>query len=288
MPTARRSGSPATAQGGPDNNDGSWWQDNAAVIIAVLSVAVVAIRLLGVSRGDPEIAYAILQTGGTGNVLIATLISTLGLLAIPICATLGLGAANAFDTRHTSARFHILFAGSLVLLYIVLYMSPAGLLFLSACYAIFMCLVYLVHLIWLRVSRRRGNTQEHGNAQEHGKHKGTFFSPKTFLIIGICIYTVFLLGYEMVTPTPWLPVQKISIAGKKPFAGYVLSEANGETSILTSKPEQVIYLHTQTIQHSTQCTPPWYLQEQATLAELWEHYRGKLITYASCPSAPYN
>ena len=81
MPTARCDAivvgaSPATTQGGSGNNDSSWWQDNATVIIAVLSVAAVAIRLLGVSRGDPEIAYAILQTGGTGNVLIATLIST--------------------------------------------------------------------------------------------------------------------------------------------------------------------------------------------------------------------
>jgi hypothetical protein len=275
-------GSPATDQGGSGNNDGSWWQENSTVIIAVLSVAVVAIRLLGVSRGDPEIAYAILQAGGTGNILIATLISTLGLLAIPLCATLGLDAANAWDTRHISARFHILFASSLVLLYIVLYMAPAGLLFLSVCYAIFMYLIYLIHLIWLLASKKRGSPQEHEN------HQKTFFSPKTFLIIGICVYTTFLLGYEVFSPTPWLPVQQISIAGQKPFAGYVLSEANGETSILTSKPEEVIYLRTQSIQHSMQCTPPLYLEEQATLAELWEHYRRKLITYTSCPSAPYN
>jgi hypothetical protein len=71
------------------NDDWKWLKDNSTAFIALLSVAVVAIRLLAVSRGDPETAYAILQIGGTGSVLIATLVSTLGLLAIPGSATFG-------------------------------------------------------------------------------------------------------------------------------------------------------------------------------------------------------
>jgi hypothetical protein len=260
---------PASAQGRSGNNGSSWWQDNSAVIIAALSVAVVAIRLLSVSRGDPEIAYTILQSGGTGNVLIATLTSTLGLLAIPICAALGLDAADTWGTRHISARFHLSFAALLALLYIVFYMAPVGLLLLSICFALFM------YLIWLLAPGRRQNRHE------------TLFRPKTFVIIGICIYTLFLLVYEVSSPTPWLPVQKISIAGGIPFTGYVLSETNGLTSILTSKPEEVIYLRNQSILYSMPCIPPLYLEEQATLAYLFEHYRGKLFTYTNCPSAPF-
>ena len=266
---------PAAAPGKSGNNDSSWWKDNSAVIIAVLSVAVVAIRLLSVSRGDTETAYAILQAGGTGNVLIATLISTLGLLAIPICAALGLDAWEAWKKRHTStsasARFHVSLASSLAMLYIVFYMSPVGLLLASVCYAIFM---YLLWHLW---------------PEEHKKRHKTFFHPRTYIIISICIYVLGLLVYEVGTPAPWLPVQKITIAGQSPFAGYVLSEANGETSILTSDPEEVIYLRSQSIQHSVQCTPPFYLEEQATIVDLWEFYfRHKIATYKSCPSAPYS
>jgi hypothetical protein len=265
------------SKGRPDEHDGLWWKDNSAVIIAVLSVAVVAIRLLSVSRGDPETAYAILQAGGTGNVLIATLISTLGLLAIPICAALGLDAVEALKKYgRNSTRFHLSLAGSLAMLYIVFYMAPVGLLFLIVCLALSYALI--MYLSW-RVRRKLQRKEIHD----------TLFKPKTFVIIGICIYILILLVYEVGTPTPWLPVQKISVAGQRPFAGYVLSEANGETSILTSNPEEVIYLRDQSIQYSTQCAPPYYLEEQATIIELWEHYeKHKLVTYTACPSAPYS
>jgi hypothetical protein len=253
------------------NDNSSWWQDNSAVIIAVLSVAVVAMRLLSVSRGDTETAYAILQAGGTGSVLVATLISSLGLLAIPTCAALGLYAADAWDTRHTAARFSLSLAGSLGLLYIVFYTAPFGLLTLSIGFALFM------YLVWLSVPKRRKN------------HSRTFFRPKTFLIIGVCVYILFTLGYELGSPTPWLPVQKITIAGHRAFTGYVLSQGNGQTAILTSKPEGLIYPPTQSSLHATQCTPPYYLEEQATLVDLWERYvRHKLINYPPCPSAPYS
>lgn len=160
---------------------------------------------------------------------------------------------------------------SLAMLYIVFYMAPFGLLCVSVCYALFM---YLLWSLW---------------PEQHKKRHQVFFRPKTFLIIGICIYILILLGYEVGSPTPWLPVQKISVAGQRPFAGYVLSETNGETSILTSNPEEVIYLRDQSIQSSVQCTPPYYLEEQATIVDVYERYlRHKLITYTSCPTAPYS
>jgi len=77
------------------------------------------------------------------------------------------------------------------------------------------------------------------------------------------------------------------VADQVPFTGYVLSEANGKASILTSKPEEVIYLPTQSILRSVQCTPRLFLEEQATFVYLWEHSKHKLITHTSCPSVPY-
>jgi hypothetical protein len=147
--------------------------------------------LLSVSRGDTETAYAILQAGGTANVLIATLISTLGLLAIPICVAPGLDAEEWEKKRHTtSPRFHVSFAGSLAMLYIVFYMSPVGLLLASIIYAI---VVYVLWILWRKLRKNR--------------HK-TFSHPRTYIIISICIYVLGLFVYEVGTPAPWFPVQK--------------------------------------------------------------------------------
>jgi hypothetical protein len=241
--------------------DPAWWQD-PAVIIATLSVAVVAIRLLGVSRGDPAIAYAVLQAGGTGNVLIGTLVSTLGLLAIPASVALGFYARRA---DKSSVKRHVLIAGTFGMLYIAVYAAPVGALGLAIVAAIAAAVIRLI-----RVKMRRKS-----------------WEGKIALSVFICTYIVLTVFYEVATPTPWLPIQAITVAGQKPFSGYVLSQADGQTSILTSNPDGVINVPSRGLS-SAQCIPHLYVVEQATLVYLYEHLRHKLADYKSCPSTPYS
>jgi hypothetical protein len=239
-------------------NEWSWWKDNSTVIIAILSVAVVAVRLLGVARGDPEIAFAILQIGGTGTVLIATLVSTLGLLAIPVCAVF---VYNAWEKRANATKLLVLAASSFGMFTIALYMAPAFLLVFS--------IPVLILAVILSLSTPATGPQ--------------------YLTGFIAIYVIALFIYGLFSPTPWLPVQEIHIAGQRPFTGYVLSQANGAaSSILTSNPEGVISVPSQSILATEQCTPPLYQWEQATLFDLLEHSEHKLITYPACPSTPYS
>ncbi len=239
-------------------NDWSWWKDNSTVIVAILSVAIVAVRLLGVARGDPEIAFAILQIGGTGTVLIATLISTLGLLAIPACAIL---VYNAWLENDSAIQRWILIASSFGMFTIALYMAPAFLLVAS--------IPGLIAVIILSVRTSATGPQ--------------------YLTGFIVIYIIVLFIYGLFSPTPWLPVQEIHITGQRPFTGYVLSQASGATSsILTSSPEGVISVPSQSILVTEQCTPPLYQWEQATLFDLLEHSEHKLVTYSACPSTPYS
>ena len=248
------------------NDDWEWLKDNSTAIIAVLSVAIVAIRLLAVARGDPQTAYAILQIGGTGSVLIATLVSALGLLAVPACATFGFYAwRTAGDTPSGSSilstRVILLSAGGAVMFLIALDMSPVILLLWS--------IVFLGIQTIIAVRVRDGRE-------------------KLLILISVVVYVVGILIYEGVSPTPWLPVQTITVAEQSPFSGYILSQANGQTSILTRVPEGVITIPSQEITTIEQCTPHFYLLEQATLLDLVENFFHELVTYKPCPSMHYS
>jgi hypothetical protein len=242
------------------------WLDNSPVIVGILSVAVVAIRLLGVSRGDPQIAYAILQAGGTGNVLIGTLVSTLGLLAIPSLAAFGF---YTFKHRHDRSlvEFHVLLAGSLAMLYIALYMAPIDFLILGILEAV--AAIAAARIL------------------EHREPKSSW-DGKKILSLFICFYISVVLLFELASPTPWLPIQAISVAGQSPFSGYVLSQADGQTSILTYNPDGVINVPSQRVLATTQCTPHYYMEEQTTIVYAIERFINKLTNYPACPATRYS
>jgi hypothetical protein len=242
------------------------WLDNWPIIIGILSVAVVAIRLLGVARGDPQIAYAILQAGGTGNVLIGTLVSTLGLLAIPSLAAFGFYTFKHKDDK-SLVEFHILLVGSLAMLYIALYMAPIDFLALGVLEAV--ASIAAAHIL------------------KHREPKSSW-DGKKILSLFICFYISVVLLFELASPTPWLPIQAISVAGQKTFSGYVLSQANGQTSILTYSPDGVINVPSRRVLATTQCTPHFYIEDQATIVYVIERFINKLSDYPTCPATRYS
>jgi hypothetical protein len=231
------------------------------VLIGILSVAIVAIRLLGVARGDPETAYAILQDGGTGNVLIATLVSALGLLAIPASAIL---AYYAWDTRknarYSSTRFYQLVVAACGMAFIALYMAPTASIIVSLGILVSIAVVAIVA----------------------AASPWSFAKWKRLLILSLVTYTVFIVGYEALSPTPWLPEQNITVTGQGALSGYVLSEANGRISILTSRGEGVVSFPSKDVPYIVQCTPHLYVWQQATFFAIVERYFHKLMSYPPC------
>jgi hypothetical protein len=242
----------------------SWWQDNSAVVIALLSVVVVAIRLLGVSRGDPQIAYAILQSGGTGNVLIGTLVSTVGLLAIPASAVFAVFWNDAYRASkkirsepNSLFRGHILLAAAtLGATYIAIYTAPIGVLIISLGLAISAAFIWAVGTA-VRLCRKKTIW------------KWDSLAVKKALEYCICAYILLIVGYEVASPTPWLPIQNFSVAGQGEFSGYMLSQVDGETFILTFNPDEVISVPSLRIRATTQCTSHHYIEEQATVVFLF-------------------
>ncbi len=243
-----------------DRNDWRWWTDNSAVLIGILSVAVVAMRLLGVARGDPETAYAILQVGGTGNVLIATLVSALGLLAIPATAILGFYAWDTRRTEQSPTRFYQLLVAACTMAFIALYMAPTASLILSV-----LILAPIIIIVIFAAARH-------------------WRSPrwKTLLALSVVAYIFLIVCYQAVSPTPWLPEQNITVIGRSPLTGYVLSQANDRTSILTSRGEEVLSVPSNRIQSIVQCTPHLYAWQQATFFAIIERSFHKLANYPPC------
>jgi hypothetical protein len=261
----------------------SWWQGNSAVIIAILSVVVVAIRLLSVSRGDPQIAYAILQSGGTGNVLIGTLVSTVGLLAIPASAVFAVFWYDAYigskksNTRPGESepgpgespfpKKHVLLAATLTAAYIAIYTAPIGGLI----------------TIGLIIGAVQGY-----NFRKTSRWRWDLAEAKTILSIFAVAYIALVVLLEVANPTPWLPIQTFSVEGQAKFSGYTLSQADGNTFILTSNPDEVISVPSQRIQATTQCTPRHYIEEQATVVYVIERLLNNLPKYHACLAARYS
>lgn len=161
------------------------------------------------------------------------------------------------------SELHLLAAISIGTLYISLYMSP----FLLGLYsALFLLIVLSVH---------------------HAK--STSRKSKVIITASIAALILGIFAFEFSSPTPWLPDQAIFVTGQEqgPFSGYVLAQADGQTSILTANPEGVITIPSQSILSTEQCTPHRYLWEQATLFDLVERSLHKLTTYPACPSTPY-
>jgi hypothetical protein len=101
------------------------------------------------------------------------------------------------------------------------------------------------------------------------------------IVFSVAVLIVGNLAFELSSPTPWPPEQVIyvTIQGQEQeqFSGYVLTQATGQTSILTSSPEGVITVPSQDVLYIEQCTPHLYEWEQATLFDLFERLRHKLL-----------
>jgi hypothetical protein len=283
------------------NSDGpSWWQENLSLLIGSLSAAAIAVRLLVVSRGDPETAFAILQASGTGAVLVGTLVSVVGLAAAPI------GLLFFFYARRPQEAVlkTILYGAAAASFYIALFTAQALELLAG------IVIIILVRVLCAKSSQMReralkslGAGQTASAAASPSDDESSRYSqaaskndsqPETlrkslvpaWASIAIVIYLLFTLGAQTFSPKPWLPIEAITMHNGQKFSGYVLSDTNGMIYILTASPTGVIHVPITTILDTKNCSPGLSLSMQVTLAEIFETpYR---MSYGTCPSTRFN
>jgi hypothetical protein len=252
------------------DNSASWaWRDNIGLLAGTGSVAFIAVRLLSVAGGDPETAYTILQSQGTATIVVGSLISLVGLVAVPVAIAFMRYAYvhQPTDSNDRTSSYSLALSSGLAL--IAIYTAPAGELVASV-------VVALVFGYW--TSRLFHRKTELDNSKR--------FSFKVISPHLLIIYFITIMIINVASVNPWLPSESISIKGGAPFSGFILSEGGTNALILTADPIGIVQLPRQDITGTAQCEMPEYAYKYATFGELLArvtHYFPDL-RYPACPS----
>lgn len=95
----------------------------------------------------------------------------------------------------------------------------------------------------------------------------------------VLMVAVFTIWFTVISTQVWLPAEKLTVGGSRPFIGYVLAVSDNEIAILQDYPRKVIYVYPEQLTARTNCTPPLYALS-LTLPQLLE--LGKPDRYPSC------
>jgi hypothetical protein len=244
------------------------WLKNWPLLTGAFSIGFIAVRLLGAAGGDPETAYAILQIQGTGNVVVGSLISGIGLVVAPL-AIVSLVAYKADrDPEKTSLGWLAGVFGAII----VAATAPFGifvvLVVLTAICSLMLRFSFAA-LAWLAARGKREPRQAHLSAYAVG---------------GIYLSITLLFFCFSVFP-PWLPAENIVI-GPSTLTVYVLSQDSTTTYLLMENPVQIIRLNTGDIAKQYYCKTPGYIIGDEPLIQLlhlsgfWKP--GKAPIYPRC------
>jgi hypothetical protein len=238
-----------------------------SLLVGVGSVAFIAIKLLTVAGGDPETAYAILQSQGTGAVLVGSLVSVVGLIAAPFAFVLilhGLKPHRGVPSGPAMSHFYVIGFG---LLMVSVVTAPAGLLIESV-----VCALLLTAAI----------TAMHARFGSKARVRFPFNLASANFTLA---YAMSIIIIGLISSSPWLPAENISLRHNLSFTGYVLSDSNGRILVLTYDPTGVVQFPQGDILGTRECEPHDYKWFQATP---WELISGVLDSglrayYSACP-----
>lgn len=253
----------------PSNSDKPWLQ-HLTLLVGLTSVAFIAIRLLSVSAGNPETAYAILQAEGTGSVIVGSLISWVGLIAAPvgIFAFWYLGVLGSRSRDSATALWQDTASVSLgifVLAVIISYFTTPVISFLVITGSwLFTCLVVLAVNVF---------TQRRAVKKVGFREKLPSIWTMAVLYLGLALVLLAVYG------NPWVPPQNIVLRGHPAFSAYILSQTSDTTVILTRDHKLVRQIKTGQIISQEICQPPRYSLDQETLSQFLNSSKG---SYPRC------
>jgi hypothetical protein len=247
------------------------WFRNWTLLAGVISVSFVAVRLLGVAAGNPETAYAILQSQGTASVIVGSIIPQIGIFALPTSFVLVSAAENRKFDHLTRSILLILGMASFV---IALFTAPAIFTGISIVGAFMLACMY-------ELNNRMGN-----NTKESTRQSRKWWRPAGGLIL--VVYIAFSLAQAAVFPNPWLPSEQIVIKNHTSITGYVLSQNTGLTTILVKNPVSVIQVPSGSISGQTICRTSDYFFYEETVNEFFGNFISRVTvgplsgTYPPC------
>ena len=227
-----------TGSGGQGGTGSVGWLNNlhiGALIFGGVSTILVALRLLSIAKANPETAFAILQAGGTTNVVMGTVLSLIPSIALIGASYLAIGRiwAKFSDSKFpdssklTDAEELGIWTSMSALFLIAILTIPFR--YWEAPVAVLLALI-LARIFRESIERARKN-----------KKDNRWWRVVKVTTAGLIAFA-FLLG--VIISPPWMPAEQLTFttASKdKPVVGYVLDQSQSGLTVLSINPTQVLY-----------------------------------------------
>lgn len=181
---------------------------NVALLAAAAFGVMTALLLMRVAVGNPQTALAVLQQGGTGNVLLG---SALSLVPLLIAGLVGGLLAQLWREVPSWSEWRVLapkLGWSFVGLAAGLLLAPPLLVGIAA-----------VMALWFRRRSDEG--------------------PEGMKVLGV---TLLAVAWLLFVAKPWWPLERLELSNGDTAVGYVVSGAGSDVGVLVGAPRQVVHL----------------------------------------------
>jgi hypothetical protein len=211
-------------------------KEHSALIATLASAALIAGRLLAISRFDVNTAATILQQAGVGTAVAGTALTLLPVaLVVATCSVAVLAFLDA-------TLLHLPVKADLLLVFLAsatLCLAPAEL--AAVCAGIVIVIAGLG-----TVARRKRYAVDIRRMLAESR----LLRAQTILL-GVVIGLA-----PIVLQRPWLPVQAVSLRDGSTAVGYVLGESEGQMVLMSDQDRSIVFLDPQKIRQREICAGP--------------------------------
>jgi hypothetical protein len=195
-----------------------------ALALGLASTVLIALRLLSAADFNPATAYGIVQSSGTANVLIGTVISLIPSMAIIMASGLIVYLIFYPHPKLGPAAELAVWASMSILVLIALLTIP-----LRYIVAIAVWVLFVLILLVFRKQIKTALAQHQNTLLVRNAARGFGFIIALTLIFGI------------VLSPPWMPSAYLVFKNGQSVTGYVLSETQTGMAVLQASPRRVLY-----------------------------------------------
>lgn len=186
--------------------------DHAGLLLTAATLVFVMMRLLIVARGSVPTALGLLQTGGTANIVLGSVLrdGTMSVVNLSIIGAIIWSAAAIARRRDLVAPI----AFALVVVTVASF-------FFTLFFFLFTAALWLSFL----GDAKRSRTGKQRPAPEQA-------AKRSYMPLLISITVIWLLATTLLTPSPWVPLERLELVRGETIIGYVFSDNGRDVVVL--------------------------------------------------------